>query len=231
MSLLLCIDTATENAGVCFSSDGKIIASKKSEDQKNHASFVQTAIAEIKAVSRIDFNDLNAIAVTQGPGSYTGLRVGLATAKGFCYALRKPLILLNTLEVMARGSKRYFFNDNSSSVKNILFGPMIDARRMEVFTSVYDGDLNVVMQPTAMILESFSFQELLKENKIVFSGSGHHKLENLINHHNAIFQKEQYNITDVASSAALACAKKEYADVAYSEPFYLKEFFTKSSTN
>ncbi|MGN6616446.1 MAG: tRNA (adenosine(37)-N6)-threonylcarbamoyltransferase complex dimerization subunit type 1 TsaB [Ilyomonas sp.] len=219
MALLLCIDTATEYAGVCLSNNNEILTFKESSDQKNHASFVQPAIKELVNNST-PLKDIDAIAVVNGPGSYTGLRVGLATAKGLCYALNKPLLLLNTLEVIARGAMRNFKEEN------FLFCPMIDARRMEVFTALYDSYLNAIMEPKAMILDESSFEELLKKNKIVFSGSGHNKLENIINNNNAVFTKHHHNVEDVASAASLAYEKKAFSNVAYSEPFYLKEFFT-----
>jgi tRNA threonylcarbamoyladenosine biosynthesis protein TsaB len=220
MALLLCIDTATEDAGICLSNNDEILAFKESRDQKNHASFVQPAIEELVNNSGIQLKDINAVAVVNGPGSYTGLRVGLATAKGLCYALNKPLLLLNTLEVMARGAMRNYRE------ATFLFCPMIDARRMEVFTAVYDSSLNEIMEPKAMILNESSFEELLEKSKIVFSGSGHNKLQKIINNNNAFFTEQHHNVTDVASAASRAFEKKVFSNVAYSEPFYLKEFFT-----
>jgi len=134
----------------------------------------------------LQLKDIDAIAVTNGPGSYTGLRVGLSSAKGLCFALNKPLILLNTLEVMALASIEQ--PENST-----LFCPMIDARRMEVFTALYDRNLSVVIAPCAMVLDNQSFIDKLANNKIVFSGSGSSKLQELNLGDNAIISSIQYS--------------------------------------
>lgn len=222
MSLILCIDTATEYAGVCFCDEGKVIAMKERDDPKNHAAFVQSAIAEMQNASGIHVKDADAIAVTNGPGSYTGLRVGLASAKGLCYALNKPLILLNTLEVMALASA------GNNNISDVLYCPMIDARRMEVFTAVYNSALEVVLKPCAMVLNEKSFEDLLEKNRIIFSGSGHGKFQTILHNSNALFDAVKHNMKDVATQADHALAAKNFGDIAYSAPVYLKEFFTNS---
>jgi len=146
LAILLHIDTATEKAGVCISQDFKVLAIETNDAQKNHASFVQPAIQALLKSTGIARSQIDAISVTAGPGSYTGLRVGMATAKGLAYALNKPLILKNTLEVMA-----YAAIQDSMAVgqinANMLFCPMIDAGRMEVFTGLYDASLQIVTPP------------------------------------------------------------------------------------
>jgi tRNA threonylcarbamoyladenosine biosynthesis protein TsaB len=210
MSLILNIDTATETAQVSFASNEKLLLSLSNELQKDHASFLQVAIQQL--------NDVDAIAVTAGPGSYTGIRVGMSSAKGLCYALNKPLIAINTLEVLTTAAIQ------QSNDAGLLYCPMIDARRMEVYTAIYSSITTTKLSPRAMILQQDSFINELEKNKIVFFGSGAAKWKALCDHPNASFT--------VVSSLAAAMAqlsydyftRNDFANLAYSEPFYLKEF-------
>ncbi|OIR05058.1 tRNA threonylcarbamoyladenosine biosynthesis protein TsaB [mine drainage metagenome] len=224
MALILNIDTATDYAGVCISDGENILAMEESRDQKNHAGFVQSAIKKIIVKTGRSFSLIDAIAVTQGPGSYTGLRVGLATAKGLCYALKKPLILINTLEVMALAS---VLDSKDQQLKNndILFCPMIDARRMEVFTAIYNNQLENVLPPTAMILDEYSFSKELVNHPIIFSGSGSSKLQGLVSHQNVNFFNTKHNVMHLSVLAGIQFKNNKFNDIAYSEPLYLKEFF------
>ena len=165
MSLILNIDTASENAHVSIARDGQVLHILSSESQKEHASFLQTAIQELVKITGIHLKEIDAVAVTAGPGSYTGLRVGFASAKGLCYALKKPLITIGTLEVLMVSALQLY---PPGPDENILFCPMIDARRMEVFTAIYQQDLNVYIRPCAMILDEFSFEKDLAKSKILF---------------------------------------------------------------
>ncbi len=223
MALLLNIDTATEYAGVCLSNNGQILAMEESADQKNHASFVQPAIKRVMAVAGQRLSAIDAVAVTGGPGSYTGLRVGLSSAKGLCYALNKPLIMVNTLEVMALASINEW-QKCPKSAQNTLFCPMIDARRMEVFTALYDKELNPVLPPTAMVIDAASFYAELEDNVVVFTGSGSDKSQ-IIKHQNAVFLQNKYSVASLAKLAGLYYTASNFANLAYSEPFYLKEFY------
>ena len=137
MSLILNIDTASEKAHVSFAKDGMVLDSISSGSQKEHASFLQSAIQQLTKITGIVLKDINAVAVTAGPGSYTGLRVGMASAKGLSYALKKPLITISSLEVLTASALQLF----PGTDKTILLCPMLDARRMEVFTAVYLNDL------------------------------------------------------------------------------------------
>lgn len=241
MPLLLNIDTATNQASVCLSKGKEVLAIKHNADQKNHASFIQSAIKELMFSAGFDLSQVHAIAVTAGPGSYTGLRVGLATAKGLCYALKKPLILINTLEVLALAAiseqQTEKYEVRSTSVEpstmnqepkagNLLFCPMIDARRMEVFTALYDDLLQPVLAPTAMILNEESFADELATSQIIFSGDGHLKMRQLTQNSNAFFSNATHDAGHLAVLAADAYAQSRFANIAYSSPFYLKEFFT-----
>lgn len=225
MPLLLHIDTATEQASVCISREEQILGLISSQEQKNHAGFVQLAIQQLLADNGCTIQELDAIAVTAGPGSYTGLRVGLATAKGIAYALQKPLILVNTLEVMARAVLRDLQEQGIRSATNTLLCPMIDARRMEVFTALYSLDLTEIWAPQALILENGCFSDLLANQPVIFSGSGHTKLKELVDSPNASYSHTLHNAADLAIPALVAYHSGQFANLAYSEPLYVKEFF------
>ena len=225
MPLLLNIDTATEHASVCLSKNDVVLGLIESSEQKNHASFVQPAIQELIAASNYQLSDIDAVAVTAGPGSYTGLRVGLASAKGICYALGKPLILVNTLEVMAQSILSHYQSAKQDIDPASLLCPLIDARRMEVFTALYTTSLVETEAPHALIIDENSFTSLLNSQPVLFSGTGFHKLEKTIAHPSAIFLNIQHNATHLAIRAINAYHSERFADLAYSEPLYVKEFF------
>ncbi len=215
MSLILHIDTAVQSASVCLSESEDTIATKVNPSEKESASWLHVAIQDILQENHCLPRQLSAIAVSAGPGSYTGLRVGMATAKGLCYALSLPLITINTLQMMAAAVKKPSTN---------LLCPMIDARRMEVFTALYDLPLNEVMLPTNLILDKTSFQDWLEKNTITFFGNGSEKAANIITHHNALFVPVTATACDMVSLAAKKIEAGQYADLAYSEPFYGKDF-------
>jgi tRNA threonylcarbamoyladenosine biosynthesis protein TsaB len=230
--VLLNIDTATEYAGVCISRDVEIIAKEESRDQKNHGAFIQPAIQRLFLHLGIELNAIDAVAVSAGPGSYTGLRVGLSTAKGLCYALQKPLILLNTLEIMAFASIEAYANLQAGTsyrkapTGDLLFCPMIDARRMEVFTALFDDQLSYHQKPTALVLTDIPADFLPQNKTIVFSGNGSIKLEPLYKTDRMLFHTVEQNVQHVAQLAVKAFAANRFANLAYSQPFYIKEFFT-----
>ena len=223
MSLILNIDTATESAHVSIARDGQVLNSSQNESQKDHGSFLQPAIQQLCRDSKIELKDIDAIAVIGGPGSYTGLRVGLASAKGLCYALSKPLIMLNTLEVLT-ASAFSIIGDHSINTST-LFCPMIDARRMEVFTAIYDDQLAEMLTPCAMILDEHSFHDQLK-SKIIFFGSGSAKWKAICNDTNALFETVPIKPEAMSSLSFTRLSLSKFNDAAYSEPFYLKEFQT-----
>lgn len=235
MSLLLHIDTATEHASICLTKNGVVIGFAEHADQKNHGAFLQPAIQKIFQKAGFLLKDVNAISVSNGPGSYTGLRVGLASAKGLCYALSKPLILVNTLEIIAVAAIREIDNawqmlDDKPILPATYFCPLIDARRMEVFTAVYNSQLEAIVAPTAIILDENSFAEQLTNHKIIFSGSGHHKLKTMLQHQNATFISVHHNATHLSLLTEQKFAQKNFANLAYSQPFYLKEFYSPIKT-
>jgi tRNA threonylcarbamoyladenosine biosynthesis protein TsaB len=222
VSYILNIDTAAEIASVSISSEGAIIGFLENIIQKDHASFLHPAIEVVLKNAGIRLADIDAIAVNAGPGSYTGLRVGMASAKGLCFALEKPLISVGALPVMASAiSKKY---DNQA-----LLCPMIDARRMEVFTAVYNGELYTQMEAGPLILEKNSFDQFLDIAPVVFIGSGMHKWKTICKHSNAIFDEQSSFNEALAFTAFKHFHDNLFTPLAYSEPLYLKGFHDDSA--
>lgn len=223
MALILSIDTAMENAGVCLAQDGNVIAESNNSKQMDHAAWIHNAIKELLQQSARKIEDVNAVAVTEGPGSYTGLRVGMATAKGLCFALNIPLITENTLELLAITVKESL---KSVYTFPVFYCPMIDARRMEVFTALYDPELQQVIPPSAVILDDNSFKNELEQHHIVFCGNGSIKWQNICKHSNAVYSGAGYSIADLGRVAEQKYIGQEFADIAYTEPLYVKNVYT-----
>ena len=219
MALILNIDTATETGSVSLSKEGRSLALLQNKDQKDHASWLHPAIENMMRETGFRTQDLEAVAVTAGPGSYTGLRVGMAAAKGFCYALNIPMITENTLKVMAFAAR-----EQTSSAG--LFCPMIDARRMEVFTAIFQKDLVEIMPTTAMIIDESSFSTYLANNTVSFFGSGSYKCKPIIAAPSAAFIEINYDAGYLGILSFLRYLQREFTGLAYSEPAYTKEFYT-----
>ncbi|MDP4265355.1 MAG: tRNA (adenosine(37)-N6)-threonylcarbamoyltransferase complex dimerization subunit type 1 TsaB [Bacteroidota bacterium] len=217
MAILLNIDTALEAASVCLSDDTEVMVMAKNENQKDHAAWLHQAIRELIKKVELDIQSLEAVAVSIGPGSYTGLRIGLSAAKGLCYALNIPLITIGTLEMMALATSR----ENAD-----LFCPLIDARRMEVFMAVYDRRMTQIIPPASMIVDKNSFADLLSSNKTLFSGSGSKKLQSVLFHANAVFSPKTATVADMLPLTNKFFLEKKFADLAYTEPLYIKGFFS-----
>ncbi len=197
----------------------------RNQDQKNHASFLQPAIQTIIQHSTFNIQQLNAVSVIAGPGSYTGLRIGLASAKGLCYALNIPLITLNTLEVMTMAAINSSTHQPISS--STLFCPMIDARRDEVFTAVYNQQLQILMEPSALILNENSFESFFQDHTVVFFGSGSAKWKAICTNVNMIHYDHVLSMVDAQVQLAYKkYQKKDFANIAYAEPDYLKNVYT-----
>lgn len=222
MSLLLHIDTSLELASVALSAENKLLAFASNNNQQDHAAWIHTAIEELMKKAEHALSDLAAISVTIGPGSYTGLRVGLSTAKGICYALKKPLITIPTLELIAATAKAV--NATHEPSTNWLICPMIDARRMEVFTALYDALLHEIGSARALILDETSFQQELKENKIFFCGNGAVKFKSICKAPFAHFISDNATAENMIPLAVQRYHNKDFADLAYSSPLYIKEF-------
>lgn len=224
MAKILQIETATAVCSVALSVDGKTVSVKEESGQNLHASKLTLFIDEVLKSAGVNYNELDAIAVSKGPGSYTGLRIGVSTAKGLCYALDKPLIAIETLKMMAAG----FQSENPDYTG--LICSMIDARRMEVYTSVFDSNLNVLLPTEAKIIDETSFADLLATQQITFLGDGAAKCAAVLTHENASFNTANFNAaTYMSALAETAFQQKNFEDVAYFEPFYLKDFVVTQS--
>ncbi|MDP3467227.1 MAG: tRNA (adenosine(37)-N6)-threonylcarbamoyltransferase complex dimerization subunit type 1 TsaB [Daejeonella sp.] len=225
--LILLLETATSTCSVALSENGKIIGIKEANERNIHASHITLFIEELMINTGKKYTDLNAVAVSRGPGSYTGLRIGVSTAKGLCYALDIPLLGINTLEAMTCG----LLSQNDIQDSDLLV-PMIDARRMEVYTGIFQNDLNVIEPISAKIVDVSSFDQF-KSNKLILFGDGAGKFKELFTAQNHI---RFIDFTNSAQDLNLLACKKlrngETENVAYFEPFYLKDFLlTKSTKN
>jgi tRNA threonylcarbamoyladenosine biosynthesis protein TsaB len=219
LSLILNIDTAAKIGSVCLSKDGEPLQTLVNDQQKDHAATMVPFVQEIMKTQGVTPEQLDAIAVSAGPGSYTGLRVGVATAKGLCYAWNKPLIAISTLQMMAQGLHMQLM-DNAA-----FYCPMLDARRMEVYTAIYNPDLSTVLAPQALILTPDAFAAQLDRQKTYFFGDGSEKWQILLNgHENALFVPYEMNAAHLSLLSNAAFDRQDFADVAYFSPFYLKPF-------
>jgi tRNA threonylcarbamoyladenosine biosynthesis protein TsaB len=227
MALILSIETSASVCSVALSENEKIISLKESGEVNSHASILGTYIEEIFKENAISGKNIDAVAVSKGPGSYTGLRIGVSTAKGLCYAGLRPLISISTLQTIVYGLMKGDRVDQSLFDSDALFCPMIDARRMEVYTALFDQEGTPVSEVTAQIINADSFNEILTNKKVVFFGNGAAKCKNLIVHSNAFFiDHVNPSARYMAELAAQAYIEKKFENVAYFEPFYLKDFVT-----
>ncbi len=217
MGLILNLETATTNCSVCISKDEQILAIRENNTPNySHAEQLHLFIKECTVEAGCELSDLDAIAISKGPGSYTGLRIGVSAAKGLCYALDKPLISIATLKSMASQIK---------TKNNELIIPVLDARRMEVYSAVFDWELHQIRETKAEIIELDSFSDYLDYEKIHFVGSGAEKIKSVFNHDNLHFHTE---VVPSAKDMVILSNEKlnvgEFEDVAYFEPYYLKDF-------
>ncbi|WP_407525429.1 tRNA (adenosine(37)-N6)-threonylcarbamoyltransferase complex dimerization subunit type 1 TsaB [Lacibacter sp. MH-610] len=220
---LLCIDTSVQSASVALTAGSRVLGIKSSDQPRDHAAFLQPAIEQLLHETNIKASQLNAVAVTSGPGSYTGLRVGMASAKGLCFGLNIPLITLPTTEVMCVAALQQLSANDS-----FLLAPMIDARRMEVFTALYTQSIQTVKEPHACILQTDSFNELLQEQILYFFGNGAEKWKTLCSHSNARFLNANWSAADMVVAAFTKFQQKDFAYLAYAAPFYGKDFHSTS---
>ena len=225
MALILNIDTSTSVCSVALSRDGQLLALKENDEGLNHSLLLGTYIDDILKENHLTAGMLDAIAVSMGPGSYTGLRIGVSMAKGLCYGASKPLIAINTLQALAASVSRRIGED-------ALYCPMIDARRMEVYTALYDKENHSVMETKAEIIDENSFQEILQNHIIYFLVNVSYKVKTILTSPHA------HLLTEIKTSAVnmLPLAEQKYEtqsfeDVAYFEPFYLKDFIATTPKN
>lgn len=217
--LILLIETATSTCSVALSQNGSILALKELNEPNIHASQITLFIEDVMSEAKKNFSDLQAVAVSMGPGSYTGLRIGVSTAKGLSYALDIPLIAIDSISAMASG-----LITTVDFPESALLIPMLDARRMEVYTGIYSKDLSVIEPVSAKIIDQDSFIEF-NNNQLFFFGDGSTKFKTMFS------DNKNMNFVDFSTSAShlntLALQKfnqSQFEDVAYFEPFYLKDF-------
>jgi tRNA threonylcarbamoyladenosine biosynthesis protein TsaB len=221
MATILCIETATKNCSVALSVNGSVIAlyedNPKNEAGKHfsHAEKLQQYITQVLAEAKVSKNKLDAVAVSKGPGSYTGLRIGVSAAKGLCYALDIPLISISTLASLAR------------QVNGTLVIPMLDARRMEVYSAVFSSEMEQIRHTEAQIITQDSFETYLAGAVVTFIGDGVEKFQAMCTHPNAVFINNALpSASQMAAIATIKYNKSTFEDVAYFEPYYLKDFIS-----
>ncbi len=222
MAKILSIETSTDVCSVAFAEDGKVIEKRELFEPNSHSKHTTLLIQDIFKTDGVPpMEELDAVAVSAGPGSYTGLRIGTSVAKGICFALNIPLIAVDTLTTMSQA----VLASGIDVPGDILLCPMIDARRMEVYTVLHDKDLNVVEETNAKIIDENSFVEVLDKNKVLFFGNGAAKCKDTIRHDNAEFIDDIFPLAaSMSPLAEKAFNESNFVDVAYFEPFYLKSF-------
>ncbi len=227
MGRILNIETATRVCSVALSENGNIVALQESKSKNSHAEQITLFSEEVIYKAGISFSDLDAVSISKGPGSYTGLRIGVSTAKGFCYSLDIPLISVGTLPALAYGMIQKMRSEDDNP-EDFLYCPMIDARRMEVYTALYNHKLEEVKKVEAEIISENSFEKWFGEGKkIIFIGDGALKCKPLLSgNQGAIFTEDEFmpSATYMATLAEEKFQKRQFEDVAYFEPFYLKDF-------
>ena len=216
MAIILNIETATKNCSVSIAKNGEILAIKElNNGNYSHAEVLHPFIVAILEEANITSQELDAVAVSKGPGSYTGLRIGVSAAKGLCFAFDKPLISIETLRSLA----------HSISIDKGVIIPMLDARRMEVYAAVFNSDYDSVREIKAEIIDETSFLEYLENQKVYFLGDGAQKCKEIITHENAVFVDDKFpSSKEMAELSYSKYKKNDIEDVAYFEPFYLKDF-------
>ena len=219
---LLHIDTTGETAIIGLSIQDQIIAQVKNQESQHHASFVQTSIQALCKEHSININELDGIVVTLGPGSYTGMRVGLASAKGIAYAIDKPLIGLSSLALIARAANKQIAKNDTSYR---LFS-MIDSRRMEVFGAIYDSNEKALTEEKAIILDTSYLTNLIKEGKLYCAGSGASKTAQLIVDEQIQLINTDYSVEEMLELALIKWENQQFEDLAYIGPSYIKDVYT-----
>lgn len=216
--MILCLETATPSCSVALVHNGEVLACEEDPKGQNHSEKITLFIDSVMKKAGISYNQLDAVAVSMGPGSYTGLRIGVSTAKGICYAVSKPLIAVSTLEAMAYGVEPHG--------REALRVPMIDARRMEVYAAIFDENVNKIKDTEAVIIDENSFADLKKDHHLYLFGDGANKCAEIFaNDANITVIKDFYCSAKYMNTIAQQKFNNDdFVDVAYFEPFYLKDF-------
>jgi len=221
MAHLLAIETSTEICSVALGKDNECVAVVEDNRENSHAEKILLFVEQVLKQSGLKMNELDAVCISDGPGSYTGLRIGTSSAKGLCDALYIPLIAVSTLQSMAYGAR-----EQLPDYKQYI--PMIDARRMEVYTAIYNQYLDPVEKITNLILDENAYSDFLLKDKVVFSGNGVGKAVPILSKHsNAIFCNTKTSARYLLALGYRKFIEQNFADIAYFEPFYLKEFQVK----
>jgi len=219
---ILHIETATDVCSVALSKGSEIIGVKEEAGGNNHAKNLLPFVDEVLQQGGCKIADLNGVAVSIGPGSYTGLRIGVSTAKGIAYTAGIPVMAISTLEGIAQGAKALWAKSSDEQPQII---PMIDARRMEVFTSRYDFNMKPLEEVSAKIIDENTFAELLSEQKVLFCGNGMPKCRELLSTFpNACFIDAPVSAKNMLPTALRKWQSNDFENLAYFEPFYLKEY-------
>ena len=222
MAYILYLETATKICSVAVAKDETLVSLKETSIVNSHSSLITLYSEQCIKEANIEFSDLATVCVSMGPGSYTGLRIGASTAKGFCYALNIPLIAINTLQSMAK----LYLIEHTELKKDILLCPMIDARRMEVFSAFFDKQATFIRETKADIINDESYSDILSKNKVIFFGDGADKCRQFLSQ-NSNCQFDDSFIVSAKGMLSLAFEKfqkKQFEDTAYFEPYYLKDF-------
>jgi len=216
LSLILNIETATKNCSVSIAKNGKVLAIKElNNGQYSHAEVLHPFILEVLKEANIHLQQIDAVAVSKGPGSYTGLRIGVSAAKGLSFSLHKPLLSVDTLTSLA----------HAVHIDEGVIIPMIDARRMEVYAAVFDNNYQQIRSIKADIVDETTYLPYLEQGKVYFLGDGSQKCKQLINHKNAVFVEDKHpSSKEMAALSYEKYQNNDTEDVAYFEPFYLKDF-------
>ncbi len=227
MAIILNIETSTNVCSVALSENGKLIEYKESQEDRSHSTILTVFIDEMLRKNNIKASQLDAVAVSKGPGSYTGLRIGVSVTKGICFAVDKPLISVGTLQLMAwgvvTGNKLKSLNIND--IKEAWLCPMIDARRMEVYSAFFDYNNEQKVKVSADVIDENSYKDLLDKRKVVFFGNGANKCKDIIKNKNAFFIDGVFpSAKDMIALSYQSFINKNFEDTAYFEPFYLKDF-------
>ncbi|MFA9392853.1 MAG: tRNA (adenosine(37)-N6)-threonylcarbamoyltransferase complex dimerization subunit type 1 TsaB [Prolixibacteraceae bacterium] len=230
-STILCIETSTEICSVVLAKGGEVVDRLEDANGMNHSRLLTQFIDELLNRNDLKAADLAAVAVSEGPGSYTGLRIGVSAAKGICFAVNKPLIAISPLHSMADAVIRNQKELNLKLEVTDLLVPMIDARRMEVYRAIYSSKGELLENTDAVIVDETTFSALLELGRVLFFGNGAEKLKPVIQHPNALFiDGIVTSASHMASIANLMFENEQFVDVAYFEPFYLKDFIAIKST-
>ncbi|MGQ1889389.1 tRNA (adenosine(37)-N6)-threonylcarbamoyltransferase complex dimerization subunit type 1 TsaB [Thermophagus sp. OGC60D27] len=225
MAYILCIETSTSVCSTALVKDGEVIAARQNNEGNSHATQLTLLIQDLFNDSAVipDISDIDAVAVSSGPGSYTGLRIGVSTAKGICFAMDKPLIAVSSLAILAWPVVQQRVVDDSES--DPWYCPMIDARRMEVYTAMFDQNMVQQRNTSADIIDQNSYQDILEQRKVFFFGNGAGKCKDSLGHSNAVFLDDEGPLArNMATMANDSWLRRRFEDVAYFEPFYLKDF-------